>query len=117
MDKKALLKSVVEYYESSQETINKQAELIESVCNERKKYIEKISSFIDHSVKLGEIPEYLADAIKNDLGKNPAKFVDMVVKRGFSLNGKEDSIGTPSGIPNKQGAMSANDKLAAWVYS
>ena len=76
------MKLVVSYYEAAEDGLQKQASVISQYKTEREALFEKVSAYVDDCVSNGEIPGLVSDVIKLDLQRNPAKFVDLLMKKG-----------------------------------
>lgn len=110
---KDILKTTVQYYEESQDTMRKQAEELYSLRNKWSQVMNKFASYIDRCVKGGEIPEHLSDAMKISINMNPCKFVDFVEKKAsFVDKPKVQPMGKPSEI-----RVQKADALSAWINS
>jgi hypothetical protein len=93
MKDQEFMKLVVNYYETAENGLQKQANVIKQYKTERESLFEKISEYVDSCVSEGEIPSLVSDVIKLDLQRNPVKFVSLLMKKGSY---SELSFGQPS---------------------
>jgi len=109
---KKVLKETIKYYETSQDAMKKQAEEINYLKYEKNKLLTKFASYIDNCVKIGDVPEYLSNAIKQTFVTNPSSFVDFIEKKAsfVKMNKESMELGKPKdlGLPKK-------DILSEWA--
>lgn len=113
---KKLMQSVVNYYEASKSSMQKQAEYIDKLESQQKTYQEKVAEYVDECVSRGALPAHLSSAMKINLS-DPSNFVELMSKSGSFLDinnqNTTPSMGSSSDFPSSSG----QDALSAWVYN